>query len=52
MTTDLVYLFVSSGKSQLSVIEVDRCDIVKYEVCVSNILGAGIAGLVEEPFAN
>ena len=52
VTADLVRAFVSSGKSQLSVMEVDGPDISKYGVVVPNGAGAGIAGLVEKPEAN
>ena len=52
VTADLVQEFVSSGKSQLSVIEVDGPDISKYGVVVPNGNGAGISGLVEKPDAN
>ena len=49
VTADLVKMFASSGKSQLSVMEVDGPDISKYGVVVPNGSGAGIAGLVEKP---
>ena len=52
VTTDLAQAFASSGKSQLSVMEVDGPDISKYGVIVPNGSGAGIAGLVEKPDAN
>ena len=52
VTADLVQAFASSGKSQLSVMEVDGPDISKYGVVVPNGSGAGIAGLVEKPDAN
>ena len=44
--------FASSGKSQLSVMEVDGPDISKYGVVVPNGSAAGIAGLVEKPDAS
>jgi len=49
VTADLAQAFASSGKSQLSVMEVDGPDISKYGVVVPNGAGAGIAGLVEKP---
>ena len=52
MTADLAQAFASSGKSQLSVMEVDGPDISKYGVIVPNAAGAGIAGLVEKPNAD
>ena len=52
VTADLVQAHARSGKSQLSVIEVDGPDISKYGVVVPNGSGAGIAGLVEKPNAH
>ena len=52
VTADLAQAFASSGKSQLSVMEVDGPDISKYGVAVPNGSGAGIAGLIEKPDAN
>jgi UTP--glucose-1-phosphate uridylyltransferase len=52
VTTDLARAFASSGKSQLSVMEVDGPDISKYGVVVPNESGTGIAGLVEKPDAH
>ena len=52
VTADLAQAFASSGKSQLSVMEVDGPDISKYGVVVPNTAGAGIAGLVEKPEVN
>ena len=52
VTADLVQAFAASGKSQLSVMEVDGPDISKYGVIVPNGLGAGIVGLVEKPDAS
>jgi len=52
VTADLVQAFASSGRSQLSVMEVDGPDISKYGVVVPNGAGAGIAGLVEKPNAH
>ena len=52
VTADLVQAFASSGKSQLSVIEVDGPDISKYGVVVPNGSGAGISGLIEKPDAS
>ena len=52
MTADLAQAFANSGKSQLSVMEVDGPDISKYGVVVPNGAGTGIAGLVEKPDAN
>ena len=52
VTSDLVKAFASSGKSQLSVMEVHGAEIEKYGVIVPNGLGKGIAGLVEKPGAD
>ena len=52
VTADLVQAFGRTGKSQLSVIEVDGLNISKYGAVVPNGSGAGIAGLVEKPDAN
>ena len=52
VAADLAQAFASSGKSQLSVMEVDGPDISKYGIVVPNSSGAGIAGLVEKPHAN
>tara|TARA_B100001093_G_C26808067_1_gene1006353 strand:+ start:35 stop:865 length:831 start_codon:yes stop_codon:yes gene_type:complete len=52
VTADLVRAFSDSGKSQLSVIDVDGPDISKYGVVVPNGSGAGIKGLVEKPDAS
>ncbi|MDB2369486.1 UTP--glucose-1-phosphate uridylyltransferase GalU [Planktomarina temperata] len=52
VTADLARAFASSGKSQLSVMEVDGPDISKYGVVVPNGSSSGIAGLVEKPAAN
>ena len=52
VTADLVEAFASSGKSQLSVMEVGGPEISKYGVVVPNGSGTGIAGLVEKPDAN
>jgi UTP--glucose-1-phosphate uridylyltransferase len=52
VTADLAKSFARSGKSQLSVMEVDGPDISKYGVVVPNGSGTGIAGLVEKPDAD
>ena len=52
VTADLVQAFAASGKSQLSVMEVDGPDISKYGVVVPSVSGAGIVGLVEKPTAS
>ena len=52
VTADLAQAFASTGKSQLSVMEVDGPDISKYWVVVPNGAVAGIAGLVEKPDAS
>ena len=49
VTADLVNAFAKTGKSQLSVMEVDGPDISKYGVVVPNGSGVGTAGLVEKP---
>ena len=52
VTADLAQAFARSGKSQLSVMEVDGPDISKYGVVVPNGSVASIAGLVEKPDAD
>ena len=52
VTADLAQAFAYSGKSQLSVMEVDGPDISKYGVVVPTRAGTGIEGLVEKPDAN
>ena len=52
VTSDLVKAFINTGKSQLSVIEVEGPDISKYGVVVPNSFGEGIAGLIEKPDAS
>jgi UTP--glucose-1-phosphate uridylyltransferase len=49
VTADLGKAFARSGKSQLSVMEVDGPEISKYGVVVPNEAGTGIVGLVEKP---
>ena len=49
VTADLVDAFVKTGKSQLSVMEVDELDISKYGVVVPNVSGTDIVGLIEKP---
>ena len=49
VTADLVRKFESSGKTQLSVMEVNGPDISKYGVVVPSGSSVGIAGLVEKP---
>jgi UTP--glucose-1-phosphate uridylyltransferase len=51
-TEDLVRGFESSGKTQLSFIEVNGPDISKYGVLVPNDYPGSVAGLVEKPAAN
>jgi UTP--glucose-1-phosphate uridylyltransferase len=51
VTADLAH-FASSGKSQLSVMVVNRPDISKYGVVVPIGAVTGIAGLVEKPDAS
>ena len=48
-TADLVKAYEVSGKSQLSVMEVDGPDISRYGVVVPDRDGTGIVGLVEKP---
>ena len=49
VTADLVKAFEYKGKSQLSMMEVDGCDISKYGVAVPSASGTGISGIVEKP---
>jgi len=52
VTADLVSAFARTGKSQLSVMEVDGPGISKYGVVVPNGSSASIAGLIEKPDAS
>ena len=52
VTADLVHAFIKTGKSQISIMEVEGPNISKYGVVIPNGTGAGIAGLVEKPDAN
>lgn len=52
VTADLVNGFSNTGKSQLSVMEVNGPNISKYGVVVPNRSSAGISGLVEKPEAS
>ena len=52
VTDDLANAFAKTGKTQLSVMEVDGPDISKYGVVVPDGRGAGIAGLIEKPAAS
>ena len=52
VTADPTQAYALSGKSQLSVMEVDGPDISKYGVFVPKGAGAGIAGLLEKPDAS
>ena len=52
VTADLVKAFIETGKSQLSVMEVDGKEISKYGVVVPNGSVMGIAGLIEKPNAS
>ena len=47
VTSDLTRVHMSSGKSQLSAMEVDKPEISKYGVVVPNGSDGGIAGLVK-----
>ena len=49
VTADLVAAFQKTGKSQLSVMEVDSLEISRYGVVVPNGSGVGISGLLEKP---
>ena len=52
VTADLAQAFASTGKSQLSVMQVDGTDISKYGVAVPKGSDEGIAGLGEKPDAD
>ena len=52
VTSDLVAAFEKSGKSQLSVMEVEHTDISKYGIVVPAASDKRISGLVEKPDAN
>ena len=52
VTADLVNAFAASGKTQLSVMEVNGPDISKYGVVVPNSEPGLVAGLVEKPDAD
>ena len=49
VTSDLKMAFDETGKSQISVMEVNGPDISKYGIVVPSINGNGISGLVEKP---
>lgn len=51
VTADLADAFANTGKTQLSVMEVNGPDISKYGVVVPNGDGVGVAGLIEKPNA-
>ena len=51
VTADLAHAFQTTGKSQLSVMEVNGPDISKYGVVVPGDTQGAIAGLVEKPDA-
>ena len=52
VTADLARVFATSGKTQLSVMEVNGPDISKYGVVVTNGAPGSVAGLVEKPEAD
>ena len=52
VTADLVSAFANTGKSQLSVMEIDGPDISNYGVVVPARQGTGIIGLIEKPDAS
>ena len=52
VTADLANAFSTTGKSQLSVMEIDGPDISKYGVVVPNSSNGDIVGLVEKPDAS
>ena len=52
VTADLTRAFAASGKTQLSVMEVNGADISKYGVVVPNGELGSVAGLVEKPNAD
>lgn len=52
VTADLISSFEKSGKTQLSLMEVDGPDISKYGVIIPNSKPMSIAGIVEKPSAS
>ena len=52
VTADLARAFEKSGKTQLSVMEINGPDISKYGVVVPNGVTGSVAGLIEKPDAN
>ena len=52
VTADLARAFEKSGKTQLSVMEVNGPDISKYGVVIPNGEPGSVAGLVEKPDAD
>lgn len=52
VTSDLVRAFGATGRTQLSVMEVDGPDISKYGVVVPGSVPGSVAGLVEKPAAH
>ena len=51
ITSNLVEAYGKSGKTQLSVMEVDGPDISKYGVVAPSKVPGGVAGLIEKPAA-
>ena len=52
VTADLVKAFRKSGKSQISVMNVDKNDVSKYGIVVPDKKNDGITGLIEKPRAD
>jgi len=52
VTADLINAFSKTGKSQLSVMEVDGLEISKYGVVIPKSVGDSILGLIEKPDAS
>jgi UTP--glucose-1-phosphate uridylyltransferase len=52
ITSDLISKYEKTGKTQLSVMEVDGPDISKYGVIVPNNKTGSVAGLIEKPDFN
>ena len=52
MTADLISAYEATGRTQLSVIEVNGPEISKYGVVVPNRTPVSVAGLIEKPEAD
>ena len=52
VTNDLIKSFESSGKTQISVMEVSKADVSKYGIIKPTNVKNGVSGIFEKPQAN